>query len=132
MDRLLVDRWNLNTRQTGTMMVRVIDFEAYCRQVMVSPDAAGTLVMALQDEYCAWNSGVYRVTARDGKLQVDHLENGTPPDVTLTAGQLSHLAGGLTPVGDLRALGVLDCSDPAGETLSGLFAPDNFFSYPRF
>ena len=130
--KFVVDRWRLNTRLTGTMMVRVIDFAAYCSQVPVAPDAAGTLVIALQDADCPWNTGTYRVTARDGKLQVNRLANETPPDVTLTAIQLSHLVGGLTPVSQLRAVGTLDCSEAAAETLAAIFALDNFFSYPRF
>ena len=130
--KFMVDRWHLNTRLTGTMMVRVIDFAAYCSQVGAAPDAAGTLVIALQDAHCPWNTGTYRLTARDGKLLVNRLEDDTPPDVVLTAIQLSHLAGGLTPVSQLRALGTLNCSEAAVETLAAIFAPDNFFSYARF
>jgi predicted acetyltransferase len=130
--QFVVDRWHINTRKTGTMMVRVIDFEAYCSQVEIAAHAAGPLVIDLQDAHCPWNSAVYRLAARDGKLQVERLEGGTPPDVTLNALQLSHLVGGLTPVSQLRALGLLPCSEAAAETLAALFPPDNFFSYPRF
>ncbi len=59
----------------GGWMVRIIDPVAALADIPV--DGEGSVTFALTDQYCSWNNGVYRLTSRAGRLQMERVEEST-------------------------------------------------------
>jgi predicted acetyltransferase len=129
----LYERGRMNSELCGTMMLRVVDFEGFCSQIRTSADREASLVMALEDIDCPWNSGLYQLLPSGGELRTQRLEEGEmEPDIALTALQLSRVVSGLTPATLLHGLGELNCTRETAEKLESIFPADNFYAYQRF
>lgn len=122
----------IKTQSTGTMMMRVVDFEGYLTSIQVPEHAEGELVVALNDTQCPWNEDVYRLNFSQGVLRVDRVEESENVHITLDPFQLSHIVSGLTPPSVLQQLGMITCSPETAENLDALFPKDCFVSYFRF
>ena len=114
----------------GSMMMRVIDFENYCKSIALPETASDQVTVNLEDEYCPWNSGTYTLIPNQGKLQIE--KSNRNPDVKLSAFQLSQVISGTIPATMLQKLHDIECSLETAEKLEAIFPEDNFVSYLRF
>jgi len=122
----------LTTSVSGSMMIRIVDFENYCSSIKVSDQCNEILTIKLVDKECPWNEGIYSLSANNGKLKAESVSDGSKPDITLDPYSLSLVIGGRTPVVMLRNLGKIDCSEETASILDKLFPVENFISYFRF
>ena len=114
----------------GSMMMRVIDFENYCKSITVPETANKQVTVSLEDGYWPWNSGTYTLIPNQGRLQIDNSD--IEPDVKLSAFQLSQVISGIIPATMLQKLHDIECTFETAEKLEALFPEDNFVSYMRF
>ena len=121
---------NLKTHNTGTMMMRVIDFDGYCRQIQVPEQAEEELIVNLNDNQCPWNEGTYRLNSEKGALTIER--DNKRSEITLNPFQLSQVIGGLTLPSVLREMGIISCSPETAQKLDAIFPVDSFMSYVRF
>ncbi len=119
------------TQEVGAMMMRVVDFQGYCRSIAVPEEADQGLTLSLKDEQCDWNSGSYELQPDGGKLECNRIECDSP-DIKVDALKLSRVVSGLVVASTLRGLRMIDCSKETAAKLDALFPPDNFVSYERF
>lgn len=122
----------IKTQYTGTMMMRVVDFEKYLASIQVPEHAEGNLVVALHDIQCPWNEGSYRLDFSQGVLDIDRIDGNSNAHITLNPFQLSRVIGGLTFPSVLQQLGIVMCSPETAKNLDALFPADCFVSYCRF
>ncbi|MGY5873077.1 MAG: GNAT family N-acetyltransferase [Candidatus Thorarchaeota archaeon] len=122
----------LTTRVSGKMMMRIVDFEKFCSSIKVSDQCSENLSVKLVDGECPWNEGVFSLSANNGKLIVEKVDDEEKPDITLEPYALSQVIGGTTPSWILRELGKIDCSEDVASILDTLFPVENFISYFRF
>ncbi|MGY5853172.1 MAG: sterol carrier protein domain-containing protein, partial [Candidatus Thorarchaeota archaeon] len=118
------------SHQIGSMMMRVIDFEPYCRSIGIPADATENVVVKLEDDQCEWNNGVYKLIPSSGSLEVERCE--AKPDVRLNAFGLSQIISGVTTPTQLHGFQELDCNRENAEKLEAIFPYDAFVSYLRF
>ena len=118
------------THTLGSMMMRVIDFEEYCRSINIPENATEEIVIDLYDEQCPWNSGIYTLKPNDGKLEVSTIK--AKPEIKLNAFQLSKVISGLNPITLLRNLHEIDCSIETAQNLEAIFPIESFIAYQRF
>ncbi|MBU7027760.1 MAG: hypothetical protein HXS48_12560 [Theionarchaea archaeon] len=52
-------------------MMRVINFEGYCRSIRVPERVEEELILNLNDTQCPWNEGTYRLNSLEGVLDVE-------------------------------------------------------------
>ncbi|MCK5150958.1 MAG: GNAT family N-acetyltransferase [Candidatus Thorarchaeota archaeon] len=116
--------------QFGSMMMRVIDFEGYCKSISIPEESTQTVVLELKDDQCPWNTGVYKVIPSDGSLNVE--TSSSDPDIVLTPYQLSEIISGITPANRLREYDEIECSKETAMRLESIFPEDVFYSYVRF
>ncbi len=114
----------------GSMMMRVIDFENYCKSIAVPETASEQVTVNIEDDYCPWNTGTYSLIPDQGRLQIEKSERDS--DVKLSAFQLSQVISGTIPATMLQKLNDIDCSSETAMKLEALFPEDNFVSYMRF
>ncbi len=114
----------------GSMMMRIIDFEEYCRAITTSVQATNRVVIEIKDQYCTWNSGIFIITPNDGRLEIEKTDQ--EPDIKLSAFQLSKVISGVSPPLMLRSLGEISCSKDTADNLEAIFPADKFVSYVRF
>ncbi len=124
------DAWAPKTLLDGSMMMRVVDFEKFCRSIRVPKEASESVIARLVDQCCPWNEGTYKLTPSDKTLDVE--VSGKEPDVSITPLALSKMIGGRIGATLLRSLGEIECSFQTASRLEHIFPLDNFMSYPRF
>ena len=122
----------LKTESIGTMMLRIVNFEGYCRSIQVPEPTEGRLILKLTDSLCPWNEGIYQLNAGKGKLEVDRRNHEQGIELTLTPFQLSKVIGGLLSPSKLQELGLITCSPETARMLEAIFSTDSFLSYVRF
>ena len=114
----------------GSMMMRVVDIEGYCRSIKIPEDTTEKVTIELTDDQCPWNHGVFTLVPDGGKLTAERSDS--KPDISLGAFQLSELIGGNTPPTLLRALQEINCDAQTARRLEDIFPADAFVSYTRF
>ena len=114
----------------GSMMMRVVDFEGYCRSITTPEETTEKVTIELSDDQCPWNNGVYTLVPDGGKLTAERSDS--KPDISLNAFQLSEVIGGVTPPTLLRSLQEINCDAKTAGRLEGIFPADAFVSYIRF
>ncbi len=114
----------------GSMMMRIIDFEGYCRSIAIPAESSNPVIIKLEDDECPWNQGTYKVVPMEGTIEVERVD--MQPDVVLNPFQLSSVISGISPATLLRDLGEIDCSKETAENLVAVFPEDIFVSYMRF
>ncbi len=119
-----------NSFQIGSMMMRVIDIEGYCRSIAVPHEASESVVIELKDKQCPWNTGIYKISPNDGVLEIEKSSNN--PDIILDPFQLSEVISGISPPNRLREFREISCSADTAEKLEKIFPEDVFYSYVRF
>lgn len=122
----------LKTQSIGTMMMRIVNFEGYCKSIQVPDSAEGKLILKLTDSLCPWNEGIYELNAREGTLEVNRGSHEKEIEVTLTPFQLSKVIGGLIPPLKLQELRIITCLPETAKMLEAIFPRDSFLSYVRF
>ncbi|MHA1935268.1 MAG: GNAT family N-acetyltransferase [Candidatus Thorarchaeota archaeon] len=134
--QFLVDNDDMQSLVRGRMMMRVIDFQAYCENIFIPTTATESIIVELIDDYCTWNNGVYRLTPNDGKLEVENLgsksESKQTPEVILSDFKLSQVISGLSPATMLQSIAELDCNKDTAEKLETIWPAESFLSYIRF
>ncbi|MFX0168295.1 MAG: enhanced intracellular survival protein Eis [Candidatus Hodarchaeota archaeon] len=120
------------TQSIGTMMLRIINFDGYCKSIQIPKSVEGVLVLKLTDSLCPWNEGVYQLNAHKGRLEVDRGDHEQEIELTLTPFQLSKVLGGLISPITLQELGIITCSPETARMLEVIFPTDSFLSYIRF
>jgi predicted acetyltransferase len=114
----------------GSMMMRVVDIEGYCRSIKIPETTTEKVTIELTDDQCPWNNGVFTLVPDGGKLSAQRSDS--KPDISLNAFQLSELIGGITPPTLLRSLQEIDCDARTAGRLEDIFPADAFVSYTRF
>jgi len=114
----------------GSMMMRVIDFEPYCRSISIPSDASDDITIKLYDEFCPWNNGTYTLIPNSGSLEIER--SNIESDVHLNAFQLSKVISGVSPATLLQGLNEIECSPETARKLEAIWPEDNFVSYIRF
>jgi predicted acetyltransferase len=114
------------------MMMRVVDFRAYCSSIRIPSECHEELLIKLIDKECPWNEGTFRLKAEQGEIILSEEEEGMKPDITLDPHLLSLVIGGKSRASVLLELGMIDCSAETVGKLEAIFPPDNFISYFRF
>jgi predicted acetyltransferase len=117
-------------RDWGNMMMRVVDFPAFCESIDVPKTATGKCIIKIIDEHCPWNEGTYMISPSNGRLNVEPTDKES--EVALDALNLSRITGGYTTATTLHGLGEIDCSRKTAENLEAIFPSDSFFSHYRF
>ncbi|MFQ5834241.1 MAG: enhanced intracellular survival protein Eis [Candidatus Thorarchaeota archaeon] len=115
---------------SGCMMMRVIDFEDYCRQVTIPTTATDSVLLRLRDDQCPWNNGVFKIEPNDGKLEVERTDG--EPEIELDALKLSEVISGHTPSSVLHEFGEIECSTDTASKLEAIFPQDSYHSYQRY
>ncbi len=121
---------NAETFQIGSMMMRVIDLEGYCRSIRIPEQTQEEVTIELNDSQCPWNSGVYTLTPMNGRLTAERVNKS--PDIVLSEFQLSEIISGVSPATQLRAFKEIECDREIASRLEAIFPPDTFVSYFRF
>ncbi len=124
------DIYQTETHMMGSMMMRVIDFEGYCRSIRIPEKTTENVTVELNDDQCPWNNGVYKLVPDGGNLTVERSDS--KPDISLNAFQLSEMIGGITPPTLLRSLQEIKCDAKTAMKLDDIFPADTFESYVRF
>lgn len=114
----------------GSMMMRVIDFEKYCKSISIQDTISDWITIKLEDTNCPWNSGTFTLIPNEGCLQVEKSER--TPDIGLNAFQLSQVISGVMPATQLHGLNEIKCSNETAQKLEAIWPKDNFVSYIRF
>lgn len=114
----------------GSMMMRVIDFEGYCKSISIPLDASESVVIQLEDASCPWNEGTYRLSPINGSIAIE--KTMEEPEITLDPFQLSSVISGISPASLLRDLREIECSKATADNLTAIFPEDIFVSYTRF
>ena len=114
----------------GSMMMRVIDFEEYCKAIAIPKNSTKRVTIEVKDEYCPWNSAIYLLTPDDGQLEVE--KTNQAPDIKLNAFQLSKIISGVSPAVMLLSQNEISCSKEIAANLTAIFPEDEFVSYIRF
>ncbi|MGY5878919.1 MAG: GNAT family N-acetyltransferase [Candidatus Thorarchaeota archaeon] len=114
----------------GSMMMRVIDFEKYCKSIAVPNTITEWVTIKLEDTFCPWNSGIFTLVPIEGSLQVEKSDRA--PDVSLNAFQLSQVISGVSPAPMLQGFNEIDCTPETAKNLEAIWPEDNFVSYLRF
>jgi predicted acetyltransferase len=115
-------------------MLRVLDVKAALAQLPVDPGAHGDVVLEVRDGLLPANAGPWRVTAREGGLEV-RAEAGAssapkPPRLVCAADVLaSVVAGTLSPVRAVEA-GLLESDHGAAELVEPWFRARAVFLMP--
>jgi predicted acetyltransferase len=126
----LEDIRNTESMDRGSMMMRVVDFEEYCKNISVPMSASEPIVIAIKDDYCPWNSDTFKVSPDGGRLEVERV--AADSEITLSDFQLSQVIGGLSPAVFLHGLGQIPGSASTAIRLEAIFPPDSFLCYQRF
>lgn len=126
----ILDRHQLEVDSKGSMMVRIIDLKQYIDIIQIPISAEDSVVFALEDEHCPWNSGTYKLTPRDGKLNL--IETTETVEIKLTDQLLSRIVGGLDSISMLQQIGIIDCTEDVAKKLESIFPKDTLMSYLRF
>jgi predicted acetyltransferase len=121
---------NAETLQIGSMMMRVIDLEGYCKSIKIPKQTNDGVTIELKDNQCPWNSGVYSLTPMSGTLTAEQVTK--TPDIVLTELQLSKVISGVSPATQLRAFREIECNKETASRLEAIFPVDPFLSYMRF
>ncbi|MFX1604124.1 MAG: enhanced intracellular survival protein Eis, partial [Promethearchaeota archaeon] len=126
----LTEVHDAESHSMGCMMMRVVDFEEYCKQIKVPETSTEPVVLSLIDDYCPWNNGVFRIEPSDGGLGIERVES--MPEIELDAHGLSAVVSGHTPPRMLREFGEIMCSAETAANLEAVFPQDAYHSYQRF
>ena len=115
-------------------MLRVLDVKAALEQLPVDPEARGDVVLEVRDPMLPANAGPWRVTAREGGLEVRPEAAASnaqkSPRLTCTADVLaSVVAGALSPVRAVEA-GLLESTHGAAERVDPWFRARAVFLMP--
>ncbi len=126
----IIDSDDLTTTVEGRMMIRLVDFQGYCAQVKVPKDATESVVIELEDENCPWNSGIYKITPSQGKLEAERVDEN--PDIVLSDFQLSKVVSGFNSVNQLYSLQEISSSEEVAQKLESILPLEPLVAYPRF
>jgi len=121
---------NAETFQIGSMMMRVIDVEGYCKSIRIPEQTNDDVTIELRDNQCPWNSGVYTLTPMNGTLTAERVSK--TPDIILSEFQLSKVISGVSSATQLRAFREIECNREIASRLEAIFPADTFLSYLRF
>ena len=114
-------------------MLRVLDVKAALETLPVDPDARGDVVLEVRDATLPANAGPWRVTAREGGLEVraEGDANATKtPRLACSADVLASLvAGSLSPVRAVET-GLLESTHGAAERVEPWFRARAVFLMP--
>ncbi|MGH2584814.1 MAG: GNAT family N-acetyltransferase [Dehalococcoidia bacterium] len=108
----------LKTRVSDGALARIVDVEAALAGR--GYDGSGRLVLAVEDEYAPWNSGVWELEADGGGGTVRR--STAEPQLRLTPRVLAILISGYQPATTLARAGLIHCAEPSAlATADGLF-----------
>jgi predicted acetyltransferase len=124
------DLWEIKSEMIGSKMMRIIDFEKYCEQIVVPEQANEQVIIEIADSQCPWNNGIYELTPEQGRLNVER--SSESPEIKLTEYRLSQVISGKTPACMLLDLGEIQCKTETAVKLERIFPTDSFVSYERF
>jgi predicted acetyltransferase len=103
----------LNTIAMDGALARIVDAETALAGR--GYDGAGRLVMALEDPYAPWNSGVWELTV-DGGATMRRVN--AEPQLRLSPRVLAMLLSGYQPASTLARAGLIDCATPSALSLA--------------
>lgn len=103
------------------LFLRVLDVERALSERSYAAD--GDLVLQIDDSFCEWVAGRYRITASGGRAEV--VRTNDEPDITMTAEDLGVIYLGGFPMSRLAHAGRISSRDPkAVVRADAMFATD--------
>jgi hypothetical protein len=123
---------SLHTKVDGAMMMRVVDFEEYCKSITVSEESSEKIILKLVDKECPWNEDTYRIGCDKETFTIERTGEDVKPDITLATNELSRVVGGIEDPSTLQKMGLISCQPDVAEKLDVLFPKDSFISFFRF
>ncbi|MHA1949460.1 MAG: GNAT family N-acetyltransferase [Candidatus Thorarchaeota archaeon] len=123
---------NLESKNDGSMMMRVVNFEEYCKSIRFPHDHEASLTLKLSDVQCPWNDGVYTLSLTDGEFCLEQSTSEKDVDVSLNPHELSSVVCGHDLPSTLRDYQQISCSSQTAQILDTMFPLDSFQSYFRF
>ncbi|MHA2249965.1 MAG: GNAT family N-acetyltransferase [Candidatus Kariarchaeaceae archaeon] len=124
------DRSKVKTEIQGSMMIRIVDFMNFCKQITIPKTAVTPVVLRLEDAHCDWNSETYKLIPENGRIIVETTDG--KPDLVINDLTLSRIVGGLTPATLLFDTNMLQCDRKVAEDLEAIFPGDSLVSFIRF
>jgi predicted acetyltransferase len=89
--------------------IRLVDVESVLEWIEYPDDAAGSLVLGVEDPVADWNDGTFRLDIDAGSATVE--VSADTPDATLGVGPLSQLVVGYRTADRLVSAGELTIDD---------------------
>lgn len=123
------DRFALKVQRVGGFMIRVIDFQKYCELIKIPANVEKTVVIEINDRFCDWNSGIWKLTPKNGKLIITKTNDKS--EISIDDLMLSRIIGGLTPAKTLLAVGLIHCSQETAKNLEAIFPQEYFYVWNR-
>ena len=120
---LLQEPRQLGRRTRDGVWMRVTDVESALAQRRYGD--SGVLTLAVRDELCPWNSGVFAIDAGGDEAAVTRATSSTDADLTVDAASLAVLLSGHRSATQLARAGLIDATGPAALRIADrLFATD--------
>jgi len=123
------DRFALKVQRVGGFMLRVIDFQKYCELIKIPESANKVVIIKINDRFCEWNSGVWKLKPNKGKIIVT--QTTEEPEITIDDLMLSRIIGGLTPTKMLLVTGQLQYSPETANNLESIFPHEYYYVWNR-
>lgn len=101
---MLADRRRLNRLTRDGLWVRVVDVPAALSARSYLSE--GSISIQIQDSFCSWNEGTYRLESSDGKVSCEPTD--AKPDITLSAATLGAIYLGGSNLHTLAAAGLVE------------------------
>lgn len=111
-------------------MIRVVDVAAAVESLAVPESVTGAVSVAISDDRCAWNDGVFDLSFADGDVACEPNAgaNGDDAEVELDIAAFSQLVTGCIPLARLRRMGDATVHDEgAASTLAGAYPEETTY-----
>jgi predicted acetyltransferase len=126
---MLVPEQRVKERWSFRWMLRLLDVVASL-EGRGYPSVSGEAVIAVEDPDVGANRGAFRLTAEQGKVRVERVDEGRHRPIPI--GALASIFSGYLPVSSAVQLGYLDADDRAAPLLADLFAGPPPWMYDFF
>jgi len=136
--RALFDDPRFQVETYAELMLRLVDVAAALQARAYAPEAEGEVTLAVTDPYLEWNTGIYRLTVKEGRGAVSFEPfrtaaadaadgvQGARTGLSLDQRALAQLYSGYLTPNEAAELGLLTVHDP-----TALLAAGRIFAGPR-
>ncbi|MCW3100647.1 MAG: GCN5-related N-acetyltransferase [Chthonomonadaceae bacterium] len=109
--------WDIKTKTQPVTAARVVDVAAAIAAWKPNADVSGKVIVRVQDDVAAWNTGTWEADFNEGMTAVKRVDS--EPDVSLDIQAFSQAYHGTPDVASLRKAGRIDVHSEAGYAALG-------------